>query len=158
VPVSHNCSSPVQKSGCGRRTRRCTDAAACEATPESGYNKGTIRSDVRYRKVSKDVRRHRLISSDYIKTLPCHGRGREFESRRPRHSFQRSCFNFGQTIEDAKRPRVAALSRPFCALFFCYMAAASCVVEPNDSEVSEEKTNDSTAACASCFAGLIAWV
>jgi hypothetical protein len=88
----------------------------------------------------------------------CHGRGREFESRRPRHSFQRSCFNFGQTIEDAKRPRVAALSRPFCALFFCYMAAASCVVEPNDSEVSEEKTNDSTAACASCFAGLIAWV
>jgi len=94
------------------------------------------------------------------KTYPgyCHGRGREFESRRPRHSFQRSCFNFGQTIEDAKRPRVAALSRPFCALFFCYMAAASCVVEPNDSEVSEEKTNDSTAACASCFAGLIAWV
>jgi hypothetical protein len=93
-----------------------------------------------------------------VRTLPCHGRGREFESRRPRHSFQRSCFNFGQTIEDAKRPRVAALSRPFCALFFCYMAAASCVVEPNDSEVSEEKTNDSTAACASCFAGLIAWV
>ena len=40
---------------------------------ESGYNKGTIRSDVRYRRVSKDVRRHRLISSDYVKTLPCHG-------------------------------------------------------------------------------------
>jgi hypothetical protein len=37
---------------------------------KSGYNKGTIRSDVRYRRVSKDVRRHRLISSDYIKTLP----------------------------------------------------------------------------------------
>jgi beta-lactamase class D len=37
---------------------------------QSGYNKGTIRSDVRYRKVSKDVRRHRLISSDYIKILP----------------------------------------------------------------------------------------
>jgi hypothetical protein len=28
--------------------------------------------------VSKDVRRHRLISSDYIKTLYWHGRGREF--------------------------------------------------------------------------------
>ena len=94
-----------------------------------------------------------LVTTDF-----CHGRGRGFESRRPRHSFQRSCFNFGQTIEDAKRPCVAALSRPFCALFFCYMAAASCVVEPDDSEVSEEKTNDSTAACASCFAGLIAWV
>ena len=24
-----------------------------------------------------------------VRTLPCHGRGREFESRRPRHSFQR---------------------------------------------------------------------
>jgi hypothetical protein len=46
---------------------------------ESGYNKGTIRSDIRYLVVSKDVRRHRLISISYITTLPCHGRGREFE-------------------------------------------------------------------------------
>src|SRR6266436_2187659 len=53
----------------------------------SGYNKGTIRVDLRYLVVSKDVRRHRLISIDYITTLRCHGRGREFESRRPRHSF-----------------------------------------------------------------------
>src|SRR5207249_4309008 len=52
---------------------------------KSGYNKGTIRSDIRYHVVSKDVRRHRLISISYITTLPCHGRGREFESRRPRH-------------------------------------------------------------------------
>ena len=54
---------------------------------KSAYNKGTIRGDVWYLVVSKDVRRHRLISIDYITTLPCHGRGREFESRRPRHSF-----------------------------------------------------------------------
>jgi len=57
---------------------------------KSGYNKGTIRSDMRYLVVSRDVRRHRLISIDYIKTLCCHGRGREFESRRPRHSFQKT--------------------------------------------------------------------
>src|ERR1700722_20711849 len=44
--------------------------------PKSGYNKETIRSDIRYLVVSKDVRRHRLISIDYIKTLCCHGRGR----------------------------------------------------------------------------------
>ncbi len=55
-------------------------------TAKSGYNKGTIRSDIWYLVVSKDVRRHRLISIDYITALPCHGRGREFESRRPRHS------------------------------------------------------------------------
>ncbi len=34
-----------------------------------------------------DVHRHRLSSRDYIKTLRCHERGREFESRRPRHIF-----------------------------------------------------------------------
>jgi hypothetical protein len=33
---------------------------------KSGYNKGTIRSDTWYLVVSKDVRRHRLISIDYI--------------------------------------------------------------------------------------------
>src|SRR5258708_17833917 len=46
---------------------------------KSGYNKGTIRSDIWYLVVSKDVPRHRLISI-------CHGRGRECDSRRPRHS------------------------------------------------------------------------
>src|ERR1700676_370599 len=37
-----------------------------------------------------------------VRTLPCHGRGREFESRRPRHSFQSTCADFGETIEDPK--------------------------------------------------------
>ncbi|PYU86006.1 MAG: hypothetical protein DMG51_07180 [Acidobacteria bacterium] len=32
--------------------------------------------------VSKDVRRHRLISISYISQWRCHGRGRELESRR----------------------------------------------------------------------------
>jgi hypothetical protein len=54
---------------------------------KSGYNKGTIRSDIPYLVVSKDVRRHRSISISYISHVRCHGRGREFESRRPRHSF-----------------------------------------------------------------------
>src|SRR4029077_2632877 len=31
-----------------------------------------------------------------VRTLPCHGRGRGFESRRPRHSFQKSYSAFGQ--------------------------------------------------------------
>src|SRR5438132_7797094 len=37
-----------------------------------GGQEGTIR-DLRYLVVSIEVRRHRLISSDYIKTLYCHG-------------------------------------------------------------------------------------
>ena len=56
----------------------------------SGDVKGTIRSDARYLVTPNDVRRHRLISISYISLLPCHGRGRGFESRRPRHSFQKS--------------------------------------------------------------------
>jgi hypothetical protein len=33
-------------------------------------------------------------TSRYTIALPCHGRGREFESRRPRHSFEKSCTKF----------------------------------------------------------------
>ena len=33
---------------------------------------------------------HRGDVVQLVRTLPCHGRGREFESRRPRHSFARS--------------------------------------------------------------------
>jgi hypothetical protein len=54
---------------------------------ESGDVKGTIRGVVRCPKVSNNVRRHRLISISYTSLIPCHGRGRGFESRRPRHSF-----------------------------------------------------------------------
>ena len=54
---------------------------------KSGDNKGTIRGDKLYLVVSTDVRRHRLISISYINPWRCHGRGREFESRRPRHFF-----------------------------------------------------------------------
>ena len=79
---------------------------------QSGYNKGTIRSDIGYLVVSKDVRRHRLISSDYIKTLRCHGRGREFESRRPRHSFTKDLAGFWKF--GAKRPRKTGRN-PFLA-------------------------------------------
>ncbi len=70
-------------------TADCSDflGTALIRNIKSGYNKGTIRADLRYLVVSIEVRRHRLISSDYIKTLYCHGRGREFESRRPRHIF-----------------------------------------------------------------------
>src|SRR3984893_9911744 len=99
------------------RNVRKADCNQARAQAQSGYNKGTIRSDIRYLVASKDVRRHRLISIDYISTLPCHGRGREFESRRPRHSFQKSCPDFLQTIEGAERARCA----PFLCLFFLPM-------------------------------------
>ena len=35
---------------------------------------------MRYSLASNNVRRHRLISISYLSLLPCHGRGREFES------------------------------------------------------------------------------
>src|SRR6266550_3289302 len=85
--------SPVRgehaRAGCRAQetSKRPTIAGRVEKA-RSGYNKGTIRSDLRYLVVSKDVRRHRLISNSYISRGRCHGRGREFEARRPRHIFQ----------------------------------------------------------------------
>jgi hypothetical protein len=54
-----------------RRKRQRDRQIADRGQTESGYNKGTIRADIRYLVVSIDVRRHRLTSSDYIKTLYC---------------------------------------------------------------------------------------
>ncbi len=112
-----------RRAGTGCRTEETSKrpTSSRSRTNRTGYNKGTIRSDVRYRKVSKDVRRHRLISSDYIKTLYCHGRGRGFESRRPRHSFQKTCTGFSETIEDPKGHVfvplfVSLFARPLLAL------------------------------------------
>jgi hypothetical protein len=53
----------------------------------SGDVKGTITDALRYHSAPNDIRRHRLISISYVSLLPCHGRGRGFESRRPRHPF-----------------------------------------------------------------------
>ena len=45
------------------------DSFVERCTIKSGDNKGTIRADMRYLLVSPDVRRHRLISRDYLRTL-----------------------------------------------------------------------------------------
>ena len=73
-----------------------SSAASCspKKSPQSGDVKGMITAAVRCHFVPNDVRRHRLISGSYISLLPCHGRGRGFESRRPRHSFQKELGEF----------------------------------------------------------------
>jgi hypothetical protein len=64
-----------------------TEAEKFGNSAKSEYNKRTIRGDLRYLVVSRDVRRHQLISISYISNERCHGRGRESESRRPRYFF-----------------------------------------------------------------------
>src|SRR6202049_5374495 len=83
---------------------------------QSGDNKGTIRSDIRSLVVSKDVRRHRLISIDYITTLRCHGRGREFESRRPRHFFS-DTYRIGSIPAQAQKGTTKALAPGPCGVY-----------------------------------------
>jgi hypothetical protein len=83
---------------------------------------------MRYLAVSKDVRRHRLISIDYITTLPVTAEVASSSLVVPA-IHKKSCTNFLQTIEGRDSPPAL-----------------------------EEKTSDITAACAACFAEVTACV
>ena len=52
----------------------------------------------------------------------CHGRGREFESRRPRHSFQKSCTKFNETNGGAKGHVFAPFLHPFSSIRVVFTA------------------------------------
>ena len=68
----------------------------------------------------------RVVSNSYQKIVHYHVRGREFESRRPRHSFQRICADLSKppwgakgTYFCARLHRLSALQRvPFTLLCF----------------------------------------
>jgi hypothetical protein len=89
----------------------------------------------------------RVVSNRYQKIVHCHGRGREFESRRPRHSFQKSWADLAETIE--------GFSANLCSR---YLTALSRPVQDGPPFASEENTSGITAACAACFAGVTACV
>jgi hypothetical protein len=83
--------------------------------------------------------------------LDCHGRGREFESRRPRHSFQKSYSDFTETNEGAKGHVLAPFFAPLLINWSHFhvrdshgLAALSFATE----FVSKAKTNPMTAARA----------
>jgi hypothetical protein len=99
-----------------------------------------ISNDLRYHFAPNDVRRHR-----------CHGRGREFESRRPRHSFQTTCADFGETIEDPKGHVfvpffVSLFARPIPVLDGPHAATPPDTDGGDVAFASHENTNDKTAA------------
>src|ERR1700674_2380658 len=81
----------------------------------------------------------------------CHGRGREFESRRPRHSFQKRCTDFDETIEDPKGhvfvPFFGSLfARPIPVLGGPHAATRPDTDSGDVAFASHENTNDKTAA------------
>jgi hypothetical protein len=69
-------------------TMKCVGRLA-QRLERSVYTRKVVRSN---RTVPTICAQYRItLSGDVVqlvRTLPCHGRGREFESRRPRHSFQ----------------------------------------------------------------------
>ncbi len=96
-----------------------------------------------------------------VRTLPCHGRGRGFESRRPRHSFQKSCTDFDDTNGGAKGHVSAPFLHPFSSIkaIFTFALCRTWLRHAGAVEfVPEVNTRASTAAWAACFAGVIAWV
>jgi hypothetical protein len=79
-------------------------------------------------------------SLSYLIPLRCHGRGRAFESRRPRHSFQK---------------RYATFAEISLCLFFgaSYVTCVSCPAKRDPPFAPEQETSDTTATCAAWFAG-----
>jgi hypothetical protein len=87
---------------------------------ESGYNKGTIRSDIRYLVVSKDVRRHRLTvtaevasSSLVVPAIPNQALTpvEEFSRGHKRVQIPREASNSAHSSE-SKRPGRQDISEP----------------------------------------------
>jgi hypothetical protein len=76
--------------GAASCTMNCVGRLA-QRLERSVYTRKVVRSN---RTVPTIRVQHRItLSGDVVqlvRTLPCHGRGREFESRRPRHSFQKT--------------------------------------------------------------------
>ncbi len=88
--------------------------------------------------------------------LDCHGRDREFESRRPRS--QKSYTNFSKTNEGAGRHKSAPVTH--CPHSPSLVSAGSWSPEDQNpcSAPLDQNTNDKTPACAACFAGVFACV
>jgi len=84
----------------------------------------------------------------------CHGRGRGFEPRRPRHTFQMSYREWAETIEGAKGHRFVS---PLCS-FYADSRRPPIASYAADLIPRADKTSDITAFCAACFDGVIAWV
>ena len=58
---------------------------------DSGERQQILRLSVSRRKESGDV-------AQLVRALPCHGRGRGFEPRRPRHTFQKTYGTYGPIV------------------------------------------------------------
>jgi len=70
-----------------------------------------------YKSSQQDISlRGRSAMAPGLSATRCHGRGREFESRRPRHSFQKSCTNFAATNEGAKGHDFAPFLHPLSSI------------------------------------------
>ena len=77
-----------------------------------------------------------------VRTLPCHGRGRGFESRRPRHSFQKSRPHFSWPVT-SQHPGDAAFDESTSRLFVGTRTPAEMIVM--DSKSGREVVHLTTA-------------
>ncbi len=118
-----------------------------------GFDKGAIRVTLG---VSGRSGSHplRLVSISYEFLPCCHDRGRGFEPRRPRHTFQRTYLEMAESkrtqkghafVSSKSHVRAAAPALP---AFFIYSPESAL----------RANTNDMTAACAAYLAGVIACV
>src|SRR5882672_397269 len=86
----------------------------------------------------------------------CHGRGREFESRRPRHLFQKSCSDFSETIEGAKGCNSAPYLHPF-ALIRAALREWLFAISPRRPECGGIRFRSEDQRKHGCLRGVLCW-
>ena len=99
--------------------REPSDCLGCEIWVQLGCNKNS-RGLLEAPKVAIGAVKLQLVTSER-----CHGRGREFESRRPRHSFQKGFTSFTATNVGAKGCIFAPFLHPFFSISAAFTHGAS---------------------------------
>jgi hypothetical protein len=81
-----------------------------------GRGRGSDKGPITVTQGTSERQKKPSVTRSFNRLLPasvCHGRGRGFEPRRPRHTFQKSSLEWAETIEGAKGHRFMSLLCPF---------------------------------------------
>jgi hypothetical protein len=130
---------------------------------QSGYNKGTIRSDMRSLVVPMGGRRHRLISNDYMTALPVTAEVAVRVSSSPPFPFKHLQKILYPSVGTKRDQKGMTSTRPGTAVSLHSIAIPGSAT-PNTSDLLGclasllAQKSETTAVCAARFSVVTAWV